>query len=964
MEGFDTRVVMPYDSVQPPFGFLLNDYYERTQLYKSREEFLKDLLYRVTVVPTDPDKYAVAAHFTPGSTFDGKTVGPCTSTKIMVIGKIPYGDESKQHAYSSNTRDDVVNMLQKTIPPIRLLMGGTWNVMMEAFKACGVKEEEAGNFYYTTVVKFPTLTPHKKGKVPVAWAKECRHLLQQEIDLLDPSIILCLGTDASQEVIDVAVMKAQGQVFEKQLKSGKKAKVVCAIDPIVVIDNFEKKPMLLNGISLFADVYNGTMKAAPELNLHYVDNESELQCIVDYLIESGHTEFTVDTEWGGAQHFLDDGVRLRTIQVGWSPKDAFVVVLRRAGLRDAFSPHISSALIPLRKLFYRPGVKIIGHNVAVDMQMLYQYGLDLEGYLYFDTMLASHLFEPTGAHDLDTLAVSIIPGWTRHDIEVTAWKSDKNNGFNEKLAYAQIPDDILHPYGAKDVCATFSVYQHYVHKFKSVSAAGLKFLFTELVMPATLAFIEIERNGVYMDRARLLEMEDIYRTKYFELLRAFREMTGKPYFNPNSAIQKQTLLFEELGLPPVKTTGKYPRMWHEVVNDGEQKLHAPAVDDETLGILAGESPVAKALQDICLISTVRKSFLTPKVIDPVTGQEDYSTGLIGFIKSDGRLHPHISQMLKTGRLASYEPNLMNMPNQQEGAIRSAAGGGICSIRSCFMSAPGTLIVAADYMQAEIATLAYLSGDENLILAVETGQDVHSTVCKKMFKLDCPVEDIKKKHKGKRVAAKAIVFGLLYGRGAQAIAREVEAAGVPCSVQDAKAFVEDFMQQFPRVAALIKATQDQVVTRHMVDTLWGRREYFYSLGTHQDEIEARQKRMGFNFTIQGYVADLLRKALINLQQYRREHDVQYKLILTVHDSIMLETPIKYVEQVATEVLPLCMTKNARAPRLGFSIGTDVDVFQRWDEKMYLEDMVAMGLREEFALGFCAKADDGSPKRRAA
>jgi DNA polymerase I-like protein with 3'-5' exonuclease and polymerase domains len=137
----------------------------------------------------------------------------------------------------------------------------------------------------------------------------------------------------------------------------------------------------------------------------------------------------------------------------------------------------------------------------------------------------------------------------------------------------------------------------------------------------------------------------------------FRNLIGKPNFNPDSAKQKVSLLYGELGLTPVKTTGKYPKEWAEVVDEGLTKLYSPAVDDETLGMLAGESAVAKELQDICLISTVRKSFLTPRILNKRTGKVDFKKGLIGFIKRDGRLHPQISQMVKTGRLAAHDPNL-------------------------------------------------------------------------------------------------------------------------------------------------------------------------------------------------------------------------------------------------------------------------------------------------------------------
>jgi DNA polymerase-1 len=281
-----------------------------------------------------------------------------------------------------------------------------------------------------------------------------------------------------------------------------------------------------------------------------------------------------------------------------------------------------------------------------------------------------------------------------------------------------------------------------------------------------------------------------------------------------------------------------------------------------------------------------------------------------------------------------------------------------------MAEAGSLIVAADFIQAEIATLAYLSGDPILIAAVEAGDDIHSIVAKEMFKLDCTVAEVKKKYKNLRVSAKSLVFGIIYGRGAKAVSREIEKAGVPCSQEEAQEFIERFMARFPRIKLFIESSQQEVIDNRYVETLWGRKEFFYSVEGDKGDIIARQKRQAVNFKIQSYVADLLRLALINIRNYRRDHSMQYKLILTVHDSIMLEVPVQEVVHVATKVLPHCMTDIARAPRLGFKIGADVDVCQRWDEKLYLEDMVEMGLPEEFSSQFCAKDDNGNPKIRSA
>lgn len=958
------RIIDP-DLITPGIGPIVDAFMRTSSSYSTLvpSEMVERILYNDTLIPTTKSGYSVNARFIPGSTFSG-CIGPRRKRRVMIIGKIASYEHVKAQEETDASEGKALGIPeQRTTPTIDMLLGQGKGILLGAFNEAGITPEDYADFYVTNLVRFPRIDDGRKKPIPAVWIKECAHYLQQELHLVQPDIIVCMGSETSKAITKVTVTKAQGHIFEVAITDTHTAKVVCLLDPKAVLDKFENRPMLMAGVNLFARLLRGDdLGTNKTKNFFIVDKEEELSVVVDEVINAGHMEFAVDCEWGGGQHCLDRNGKLRTVQVAWSGQDALVAVLHRAGMREAFNPYVSSAFHQLRRLLCRPGVRVVGHNIAADFGWLHERGIDLSGQIYFDTMLAAHLFEPTASHDLDSLAIKNIPGWLRHDADLQKWVADHRDQVTSETAYGNIPDDILHPYGANDACATFMVFKYYESKLSMVQHTGINKLFRDLVMPATLAFIEIERNGVCMDRDRLLWMEDKYREKYVELLEKFRVMIGKPHFNPNSPKQKINLLYTELGLEPVKTTGKYPKMWDEVVNEGKQHLYEPAVDDETLGMLGGLSPVAKGLQDLCLISTVRKSFLTPKVINKVTGTVDFKKGLIGFIKPDGRLHPYISQMVKTGRLAAHDPNLMNMPNQQEAAIKMAAGGGLPGIRSCFLAAQGHLMVCADYSQAEIATLAYLSGDPLLIESVETGQDIHSVVAKEMFKLTCTVKEVKKLFKHLRVSAKAILFGLIYGRGAKAISREVEKAGVPCSQEDAQGFINAFFSKFPLVKLFIENTQKQVEEQNYVETLWGRREFFYKVEGDKGDIAARQKRQGVNFLVQSYVADLLRLALINLQNYRRTHNLGYKLILTVHDSIMIETPIPEVPEVALKVLPYCMTENARAPRLGFKIGSDVDVCRRWDEKMYLEEMVELGLPTDFASQFCAKDDDGNPKVR--
>lgn len=739
---FDDNTQTPFlspESIDAPVGSMADSYWKFSGLYEGTGHIVRDILYRPTLVPSG-DKWQRNARFIPGSTFGGE-IGPAKQRDVMIVGTLPLQEQ------------DAMGIL----PAIRCLLGDTRDVVQNALLEAGLTQAQIDDFYVTNLVRFPRLDNGIKKTIYAAWKNECAHYLEQELFLVKPKVILAMGTHPSQYFTKYPVTKAVGRVFDYPVGKFHTAKVICAIDPKGVIADFEKRPLFMLSSQLLSDTVNQKkQQTKDEFNIFEVDTEQELSTIVDVLIEKGHTEFSVDCEWGGGQHFLDQGAALRTVQIGWSGSESMVVILHRQHMRKAFTPYVTSALVHLRRLLQRPGIKVIGHNLAADIPWLDEYGLDLSGQLHFDTMLASQLFEPTASHVLESLSVSHIPGWIRHDFDLVDWVKD--NPLTDGLSYSEIPDEILHPYGGKDACATYLLYKYYDAQFKLQKNWALGKLFRKLVMPADLSFIEIEQNGVYMDRDRLIDMEKRYRAKYLELRAKFRIMIGKPHFNPDSPIQKQTLLFDELGLTPIKTTGKYPKDWVDVCARGEQGLYSPSTDDESLGILKVHSPVAAELQKVCLIWTVLKNFLKPEIVDPITGNKKYVGGLIGNIKPDGRLHTRISQMVKTGRLASHDPNIMNMPNRQEAAIQAAAGGGLPGIRSGFAAVVGWLIVAADYCQAEICSLAYLSGDPTLIAAVGSGADVHSTVCRQMFELDCSLDEVKTRYKHLRVAAKSIVFG--------------------------------------------------------------------------------------------------------------------------------------------------------------------------------------------------------------
>jgi DNA polymerase I-like protein with 3'-5' exonuclease and polymerase domains len=975
---YEDVVIYPPEAVPTPLGPVASEFFQSSSRWGGAaplyQQFIKELLFRRNMLPTS--EYDKNLNFIPGSQLGGR-VGPYSDIQTMLVFPMPnlvqgdtrYGDEPDLGFHSV-----VADLLGDYLP-----------VLKAAFEELGVPPDVYLSFYATTLVRFPKPVYSSKGGIQVRWIKEGVHLLHHELAMIQPKYIAAFGTEPSKFFTTYTISKSQSMVFDYKVNEVQQnaarlrgfeppedelASVVCVPDPKTVILNAEKKPQFIAGIDLFKTVVTGAERLqAPDVHEVYVEDERTLETAVDVLLERGVDTFAIDCEWGG-KHWLDVDAGLRTVQIAWSGSDVLVVILRREGMRPAFSPTLSSAFMQLRRLLQRPEVRIIGHNIAADYPWLEDQGVDLSSQLYFDTMLASHVFEPTASHGLEDLAVRFIPGWPRHDIHIEEWK--KQVGYSNDMlnvrGYADIPDDVLHPYAGRDACATFLLYKLYFAKFAEPGNEGLRKLFNELVMPATLAFINIETTGIQIDQTQLKLLEDRYHELHSDLLSRFRTAVGDPSFNPDSAPQKHDLLFNTLGLTPVKTTGKYPKQWSDVVMRGETQRHTPACDGETLEILGHKNKIADMLREVCLLGTVTKVFLPRPAVNKVTKEVEYQSGFAGFLKRDGRLHTKIGQMVKTGRLSSSSPNLQNAPSKTEDAIKEVflkyrKDQRFYKLRTVFTAGEGKLLVCCDYKQAEIAALAYLSGDPTLIAAVKEGKDIHSVVCKQMFNLECELAEVKVKHKSLRIAAKAIVFGLIYGRGASAIAREVQKAGVDCTVERAQTFIDTFLNQFPMVKALIEKSHEQVETIGYVEGAWGRRAQFYSTGSKDnDKVLARQKRQAVNFLPQNYVADLLRKALINLFAYRREHygEVDFDVVLTVYDSVIFEVPVKHVQRLVEEVVPECMEKNAYSDKCPFSVAVDTDVYRRWDEPMHLADLVDLGLEEDFAKQFAVtdELEDGT------
>jgi uracil-DNA glycosylase family 4 len=504
-------------------------------------------------------------------------------------------------------------------------------------------------------------------------------------------------------------------------------------------------------------------------------------------------------------------------------------------------------------------------------------------------------------------------------------------------------------------------------------------LFIHAVQPG---LNEIESVGITADKDRLLTLAALFKTKRDEVLLKLRTDAKWPNFNHRATFQVRELLFGEqyankpgvsarpkgavsLGLTPVKTTGKPSKDW-SILSDADKLTAAPSTDSETLKILAGSNPLAKTLMQVKFVDQIIKNFLRTSD-DDVIGEDDAEDeednkiktdrGLLGAIDPDGMVRTNISQLTDTGRYRSSDPNLQNLPKKQDAELRKIFTSDVArlmktpgwagmpeqelkdlglmpatyyNLRSCFVAPEGEVFIEADYKQAELWVLAYLSQDKYLIETLNDGsRDLHSEQAVLGFKLDCQPSEVKRRYPQYRVSAKNVIFGVIYGRGAKALVREAAKEGITLTVEQAKNQIETFFSSYPMVRAYINACKQSIIAPGYVETPFGRRRRFYP--TSDRSLLASQERQAVNMPVQGTVAECLTWSILNLMRYRIAHpELKYKLILPVHDAILLTAPEDQKDLIVNEVLPLCMSKLVTIPHINLNLKIDIQVMKRWSE----------------------------------
>ena len=509
----------------------------------------------------------------------------------------------------------------------------------------------------------------------------------------------------------------------------------------------------------------------------------------------------------------------------------------------------------------------IGQNLKFDAHILANHGVRLGGIAH-DTLLESYVCEVHERHDLDSLSQRHL-GWKTISYDEVTGKGAA------RISFSAVEIGRATEYAAEDADCALAVHD-VLHK-KISADEKLTFVYEQLELPVLPVLLRMERNGVMLDAARLEKQSHEFGKEMLELERKAYQAAGQP-FNLNSPKQIQEILFERQKLPVTKKTPS-----------GQ-----PSTDEDVLTELALDYPLPKLLLEYRGIAKLKSTYTDklPRMVHPQTG----------------RVHTTYSQATAvTGRLASNDPNLQNIP------IRTAQGR---RIREAFIAPPGSRILSADYSQIELRIMAHLSGDAGLRRAFERGDDVHRATAAEVFGV--PLEKVSA---DERRAAKTINFGLIYGMSAFGLAQNL---GLERAT--AQAYIESYFNRYPGVKRFMDQTREKARKEGYVETVFGRRLYLPEMKSGSPARRQAAERAAINAPMQGTAADLIKLAMVAVQNWLNEKNLESKLIMQVHDELVLEVPGKELEAVKQQVRALMQN----VAKLEVALIVDVGVGDNWDQ----------------------------------
>ncbi len=514
-----------------------------------------------------------------------------------------------------------------------------------------------------------------------------------------------------------------------------------------------------------------------------------------------------------------------------------------------------------------PAKKKLGQNVKYDQHVLANHGLTLEG-VEHDTLLQSYVLEAHRPHDMDSLA------WRHLNVKTIAYAEVAGKGAKQ-IGFDQVSIDDATAYSAEDADITLQLHR-FLHP-RVAADAKLDYVYAAIEMPVRQVLFEMEREGVMLDVSLLAAQSRELAEKVMALEQEAYQLAGQP-FNLASPKQLGEILFDRMKLPTLRKTA----------------TGQPSTDEDVLTELAADYPLPKLILEHRALSKLKSTY-TDKLPQMVN-------------RRTGRVHTTFSQATAvTGRLASSDPNLQNIP------VRTPEGR---RIREAFVAPPGHVIVSADYSQIELRIMAHLSRDPALVKAFQEGADIHRATAADIFGV--PVAEVTT---DQRRYIKAVNFGLIYGMGAFGLAQQL---GIERGA--AQQFIDRYFQRYPGVATYMRATREFAREHGYVETVFGRRLWLPDIKAAGGPRRAGAERAAINAPMQGTAADLVKLAMIAVRDWLRQDRLATKLLLQVHDELVLEVPDAEIARVKSE-LPRHMTGVAK---LSVPLVVDVGVGPNWEK----------------------------------
>jgi len=546
-------------------------------------------------------------------------------------------------------------------------------------------------------------------------------------------------------------------------------------------------------------------------------------------------------------------------------KAAYIPIAHRyPGVPDQLS--CDQVLATLRSWLENPAKPKLGQHLKYDSHVFANHGVALQGIVH-DTLLQSYVLESHRNHDMDSLALR----WL--DKKTISYQDVCGKGASQ-IGFDEVSIERATEYAAEDADITLRLHQAMWPRIETNEK--LRFIYERIELPTSRVLQRVERNGVLIDVALLEAQSAELGTRLLSLEQQAHALAGQP-FNLNSPKQLGEILFDKLSLPVVKKTPG----------------GTPSTDEEVLQKLAEDYPLPKLLLDYRSLSKLKSTYTDklPRMVNPQTG----------------RVHTNYGQAIAvTGRLSSNEPNLQNIP------VRTVEGR---RIREAFIAAPGHQIISADYSQIELRIMAHLSGDPGMLRAFASGEDIHRATAAEIFGVTVDQVDSEQ-----RRAAKVINFGLMYGMSAFGLASNL---GVERSA--AQMYMDKYFTRFAGVKQFMDDIRQQAKSQGYIETVFGRRLWLPEINSPNGPRRQGAERAAINAPMQGTAADLIKLAMIAVQKWLDADQLGARMVMQVHDELVLEVPDHEIA-IVRERLPQLM---AGVAQLKVPLVADVGCGANWE-----------------------------------